>query len=306
MRQINLGNESENQPNLTLNERASLLLEYWKQTSNVQQHFNDVSMKLRNFAVVVFSGFLTGVGLAIHKNISITVFNFDVSAGVLFAAAGMFATQLIHFMDTYWYHVFLKGAVTASASIEKEIKEILGVTELSDGISNSSQQVCVVSVLGMLPLPKGWSQWMEKRPFSWVLKKEKVDSTKRHKIFYRGLLLIFLITGIGSMFTHPIDNSQNKIPPENKAVSIFHINTPPEFNDNQVELKKSGYIISGTNVRTRNLPDFEAAVQNLLPVGKEINVIEDNNDKSWVKVSYTARGKSVTGWVHRDYVATLK
>lgn len=292
---------------LTLNERTALLLDYWKQTSNVQQHFNDVSMKLRNFAVVVFSGFLTGVGLAIHKNISINLLGVDISAGVLFALAGMIATQLIHFMDTYWYHVFLKGAVKTSASIELEIKRILDVTELSEGISSSSQAVCVASLFGKLHLPIGWQSWLKYLCMSSV----EVDSTKRHKIFYRWLLAIFILTGVGSIFTHSGEDKQ--IPNANNTSSVTVVyamdNPLVEQGTDTLEADKTkvGFIISGSNVRLRDLPSFNSEIIHLLPVGKKVTVLESGEKTSWVKVqSVLDNSETIDGWVHRDFIAELK
>ncbi len=295
---MNNSNEN-NYAQLSSNERASLLLDYWKQTSNVQQHFNDVSMKLRNFAVVVFSGFLTGVGLAIHKGIAITLLNVEVSAGVLFALAGMIATQLIHFMDTYWYHVFLKGAVSTSSSIEKEIKNILGVSELSDGISASSQSVCVISIFGIIHLPIGWKDYLSPLIF---LKKVEVDSTKRHKIFYRWLLIIFVATGMGSMLTHPVPlGNENQMTTTPTITNIF-INGQ---NTLDAPVHK-GFIISGSNVRIRNKPSFQSEIINLLPIGKAVSIIDENTQKSWVNISYQQNQTTQTGWIHRDFLATLK
>lgn len=265
---------------LSKNERASLLIEYWKQTSNVQQHFNDVSMKLRNFAVVVFSGFLTGVGLAIHKNVSMSIIGYDISAGVLFAIAGLIATQLIHFMDTYWYHVFLKGAVSTSSSIEREIKEILDIEELTEGISSSSQKVEIASLFGFLHLPLGWNPLFS---IFIIIRKVEADSTKRHKIFYRWLLLTFIAIGIGTIFTHP----------ENEAVS--HIDHQPEKisikEDLELEKKHTlnsdntgDHIISGSNVRLRSSASLDSEVMTLLPLGKKVSILEENSS-SWVKVS---------------------
>ncbi|EPM7840833.1 SH3 domain-containing protein [Vibrio cholerae] len=292
---------------LTLNERTALLLDYWKQTSNVQQHFNDVSMKLRNFAVVVFSGFLTGVGLAIHNNISINLLGIHISAGVLFALAGMIATQLIHFMDTYWYHVFLKGAVHTSSSVELEIKKILGVTELSEGISSSSQAVCVASLFGKLHLPIGWHCWLKYL----CMRSVEVDSTKRHKIFYRWLLAIFIITGIGSIFTHSGEKKLTQNSDNTSSVTLVYTMDKPvvEKSTNTLETDKTkiGFIISGSNVRVRDLPSFNSEIIHLLPVGKKVTVLESGEKTSWVKVqSVLENSETIDGWVHRDYIAELK
>lgn len=300
--------ESNISRDIPIEKRAELLIDYWKQTSNVQQHFNDVSMKLRNFAVVVFSGFLTGVGLAIHKSVYISILGTDISAGVLFALAGMVATQLIHFMDTYWYHVFLKGAVTTSASIEKEINNILGVTELSDGISTSSQKVAILSLFGVLHFPVGWKDYLK---YTYLLRKVEVDSTIRHKIFYRWLLAIFIVTGIGSIFTHSNDSAAGNTFTEKQTSPVNVINITPIPMD---EVKKTltvenntGFIISGTNVRVRNNDSFNSPIIALLPVGKQVLIMDDDRTKSWVQISCKDdQNKTISGWVHRDFIASMK
>lgn len=290
---------------LSDNERTVLLIDYWKQTSNVQQHFNDVSMKLRNFAVVVFSGFLTGVGLSIHNNVSISIMEYEISAGILFALAGLIATQLIHFMDTYWYHVFLKSAVNTSFSIEQEIINILGVSKLSDDISSKSQNVEVVSLFGCVCFPIGWAPWIGK---TFIFRKAEVDSTARHKIFYRWLLVIFIITGIGSIFTHSEADSDLENKPKANYFQIITVNNPIQSGKSVQESKTLpvGYIISGSNVRVRNSPSFNSEIIGILPIGKEI-VIKDNQLQAWVNIIFKDVDENdLSGWVHRDYIASVK
>lgn len=302
-----LKSKSENDESterLSSHEKASLLMDYWKQTSDVQQHFNDVSIKLRNFAVVVFSGFLTGVGLSIHKDISISLFGESISAGVLFAIAGVVATQLIHFMDTYWYHVFLKGAVSTSSEIEKEIKDVLGVKELSDGISASSQNVCVTSLFGMIHFPIGWSELYSK---FLIFKSVKVDSTLRHKIFYRWLIAVFFVIGSGCLF---VDTAVKVNSSTNEQPSFNFVTITPELDKvNDISEQNSenvGFIISGTNVRVRSAASFESEIIGLLPVGKRVIVTDINNEQTWVKIILPEESNSASGWVHRDYIARLK
>lgn len=200
---------------LTKNERTTHLVEYWKQTTLVQQHFNDISMKVRNFAIVIFSGFLTGVGLSIHNGVFVELFGLKFSAGIIFALAGAVVTQLIHFMDTYWYHVFLKGAVGISINVEKEINEILKIEKLANDISSHSQNVKVLSLFGLVHFPIGAQSATDSLYFkirNIFFKEIKVDSTLRHKIFYRWLIVIIVLTGLGSLFaTAPKPNNSDLI-----------------------------------------------------------------------------------------------
>ncbi|WP_345880460.1 SH3 domain-containing protein [Shewanella algae] len=332
--------DPEEVPNdkISSEERAKLLIEYWKQTSNVQQHFNDVSMKLRNFAVVVFSGFLTGIGLSIHNSIYIDINGHKVSAAVFFAIVGMIATQLIHFMDTYWYHAFLKGAVSSSTKIEEEIDKILGIESLSSRISKNSQKVHVLSIFGV-PLPIGFQNTgclnkiistgklnifgnnVNVGLLKFFVNKKKTDSLLRHKIFYRGLLVIFLITILGMSFIpvgsdkEPVSDKKTihelkfkqEFPLEFLPIELKINNESTEAIRNTSKLPKyHDKIISGDNVRVRTEGANTSEVLSLLPIGKKIEIVEDNQQSSWVKVKFLDSGSEVQGWIHREYVTTLK
>jgi len=297
---------------LTKNERTTHLVEYWKQTTLVQQHFNDISMKVRNFAIVIFSGFLTGVGLSIHNGIFVELFGYKFSAGIIFALAGAVVTQLIHFMDTYWYHVFLKGAVGTSIKVEKEINEILKIDKLADDISSHSQNVTILSLFGLVHFPIGAqpetsSLYFKLRNF--FFKEIKVDSTLRHKIFYRWLIVIILLTGFGSLFTTaPKPKNTDLI----DTTSLQVISKPSSVEKSLKATKEDKvvtqdlimHVISASNVRLRLAPDISASILDVLPAGKVVKIIDDSNF-SWVKVGLSTTKKSNEGWVYREYISLL-
>ena len=304
------------QEELTLNERTTHLVEYWKQTTLVQQHFNDISMKVRNFAIVIFSGFLTGVGLSIHNGIFVELIGFKFSAGIIFSFAGAFVTQLIHFMDTYWYHVFLKGAVTSSVRVEKEINEILKIDKLADGISSQSQNVSIISLFGIIHFPiganfSGDSYYIKfKRLF---FKEVKVDSTLRHKIFYRWLIVIILLTGVGSLFT-TIPNDKNHAVRADEKAKIINIsgffNYPmrdEKLNElNEVnEVNNKEYVVTATNLRLRLFPDFSSQIIDILPAGKLVTIIDDTN-VSWLNVELSKNNKKIYGWLYREHITKVQ
>ncbi|WP_063700029.1 SH3 domain-containing protein [Pseudoalteromonas gelatinilytica] len=281
--------------------RSTLLLEYWKQSTLVQQHFNDVSMKVRNFAVLVFSGFLTGVGVSLHNDIYVTLLGVKISAAIMFALLGAVVTQLIHFMDTYWYHVFLKSAVSSTLNIERELQKIFNLDTLADGISKGSQSVQIYSFFGHLDLPKGVHNksfsvlrgrvkgfkkaklyFLYKNVFlkffSIFFKKKVVDSSLRHKVFYRWLIGIILFTGVISFYVEPKSGKEKDI----------------NFN----EVKS---FVSGTKVHLRDLPSFEGQIIATLDLAQPITIIKDQN-KTWVFVSAKYMGSPKVGFIHRDYI----
>jgi hypothetical protein len=298
---------------LTKNERTTHLVEYWKQTTLVQQHFNDISMKVRNFAIVIFSGFLTGVGLSIHNGIFVELLEVRFSAGIIFALAGAFVTQLIHFMDTYWYHIFLKGAVGTTMKIEAEINQILNIDKLADDISSHSQNVSIISLFGLVHFPVGANLTGDstytkiKRLF---FKEIKVNSTLRHKIFYRWLIVVILLTGVGSLFTTAptkpkntelIDSASSQVVSKPSSV-VLPLNKNKE--DKIIIQALIMHVISASNVRLRLAPDLSASIIDVLPAGKVVKIIDDSNF-SWIKVKISTAQQSATGWVYREYISLL-
>lgn len=268
-------------------DKASLLIEYWKQSTQVQQHFNDVSMKVRNFAVVVFSAFLTGVGLSIHKSIFIDISGWHLNAAVLFSFAGLLATQLIHFMDTYWYHVFLKSAVAETLKLEEEIKKVLHIESLAGAIKSGSGQVVVTSFLGKVPLPLSYSRPFRALP-DFLFSGREANSSLRHKIFYRWLIGIIIFTGIACAFIQPSEIKEDNPSRTERIIKA-----------------SSRYIISGDNVRLRSEPSDSSDILIKLEIGQVIQILHDSNS-SWVKVHVLKNQISTVGFVHKDFIDTLK
>jgi len=118
------------------------------------------------------------------------------------------------------------------------------------------------------------------------------------------LLAIFVITGVGILNIEP-----NKgVPLKEKADAVKVVDTGKGYQENffseDVIKSNVAYIISGTNVRVRQRPSFKSEIKNLLPIGKEIRLIDETG--SWVSIIYMDSAKIIDGWVHRDFIATVK
>ncbi|MGB3684156.1 MAG: hypothetical protein WA990_16885, partial [Rubrobacteraceae bacterium] len=62
------------------NDRAWLTLEQWKKVVEVQQHFNDLELRIRNFALIITGAFLAfGGGTASTGVISQSAFGISVT-----------------------------------------------------------------------------------------------------------------------------------------------------------------------------------------------------------------------------------
>ena len=96
-------------------------IEIWKKIVDVQQHFNDLELRIRNFALVVTGAFLGLGGYAIKDAGIINAFGLEVSiAGSVVLSSAIFPLFAFYFMDRLWYHRLLDGAVTVG--IEAEVR----------------------------------------------------------------------------------------------------------------------------------------------------------------------------------------
>ena len=104
--------------------RIQLALETWKKTVDVQQHFNDLEMRIRNFAITVVGALLAAVGFTYQQGLEVDLLGFRMPAAFGFVFAAIFAWLAFFSMDRYWYHVFLRGAVRHASIIEDEFFNI--------------------------------------------------------------------------------------------------------------------------------------------------------------------------------------
>ncbi|MCZ7854726.1 HAD family hydrolase [Agrobacterium salinitolerans] len=119
-------------------------LETWKKTVDVQQHFNDLEMRIRNFAITVVGALIASVGFTYQQGLQADVFGVRISAGVGLVLAAGFAWLAFFFMDRYWYHIFLRGAVKHASTIEKEFADRIPGIGLGTTISQMSGDVKIL------------------------------------------------------------------------------------------------------------------------------------------------------------------
>lgn len=119
-------------------EKLKCNVEIWKKVIDVQQHFNIIEMQIRNFAVTILAGIIAAAGLALRDPKDIIIFNLTVSSASAILIAGIIILLSFYFMDRFWYHRLLQGAVTRGAGLETEIKKTLPEIALSQTIQASS------------------------------------------------------------------------------------------------------------------------------------------------------------------------
>jgi hypothetical protein len=150
-------------------EKLKSNIEIWKTVISVQQHFNTIEMQIRNFAVSILAGILAAAGLALRDPKNITIFNSTVSSASAILIGGIIVLLSFYFMDRFWYHRLLQGAVSRGEDLETEIKKVLPQVALSQTIRANS-------------------------PVGGIRSDRKID------IFYGIIIFFMLITAIGANF----------------------------------------------------------------------------------------------------------
>jgi len=94
-------------------ERRSQIIDVWKTIVEVQQHFNDISMRIRSMFVTILLALFASIGFLLDKNLSLRVSSFTIRFSTLIPLFGIVGTYLFYFIDRYWwYHRLLIGAVS--------------------------------------------------------------------------------------------------------------------------------------------------------------------------------------------------
>ena len=166
------------------NDEEKNVIEIWKKCVDVHQHFNDLEMRIRNFAITVVSAIIAALSFTYKEGLVTTLFGVSVPAGLGLVAAAIFAWGGFFLMDRYWYHILLRGAVQHSASIESRYGAKIPGIGLGTTISSVSGNV---KIFGF-----------------------KVNSNRRLELFYAGgmvMLVIIFVTLLASHSTNKPDLS---------------------------------------------------------------------------------------------------
>jgi hypothetical protein len=127
------------------NDRQKLTVEIWKTVVGVQQHFNDISMRIRSMFVTILLALFAAIGFLIDKRLTLGLGSFKVQYSTLLPIFGAVGTGLFYFIDRYWYHRLLVGSVKHAIEIEKKYREELPELSLSDAIGRESRTRPVAS-----------------------------------------------------------------------------------------------------------------------------------------------------------------
>jgi hypothetical protein len=113
-------------------------IEAWKKTVDVQQHFNEIELKIRNLAIIITAALFGAVGYAIKEKLMVDVGCSKIHVGFFMTGAALFFWIAFYLMDRWWYHRLLQGAVKHGLELEQRIgREIPGFS-LTKSIGDAS------------------------------------------------------------------------------------------------------------------------------------------------------------------------
>ncbi|PZO31430.1 MAG: hypothetical protein DCE86_08895, partial [Flavobacteriaceae bacterium] len=110
----------------------------WSDVVKVQQHFNDIALRIRNLTLTAFTFIVATLGYIIKENIIINLFSLELNALTIISPIGILIIWCFYFMDKFWYHKYLIGASIQAATIENKWHSIFPELGLSNSISKQS------------------------------------------------------------------------------------------------------------------------------------------------------------------------
>jgi FMN phosphatase YigB (HAD superfamily) len=119
-------------------ERRKAIIEVWKKTIDVQQHFNDLELRIRNYALTTFVAVVGAAGLVLNQHIEIVLAGYVFPLSAILLIGGLLAWFAFYFMDRFWYHMLLYGAVEQGTYIEARARVILPELALTHTIGRAS------------------------------------------------------------------------------------------------------------------------------------------------------------------------
>jgi phosphoglycolate phosphatase-like HAD superfamily hydrolase len=123
-------------------ERMKSVLGIWNKTIDVQQHFNDLELRIRNYAVTLLVAVLGATAFAIKESLAFSMFGVNVPLATAVLGAGLIGWFSFYCMDRLWYHRLLYGAVKHGTFIENRLRRVLPEICLTEAIGANASLTC--------------------------------------------------------------------------------------------------------------------------------------------------------------------
>lgn len=129
-----------------ITEGDKINVDIWKKVVDVQQHFNDMGLRIRNFAITIVGALIAAIGVMSQRGMYITFFGMTFPMALSLVVAAILAWGAFFLMDRFWYHVLLKGAVDHAGKIETALKDRFPGITLGGTISEKSGAVKIFGI----------------------------------------------------------------------------------------------------------------------------------------------------------------
>lgn len=184
-------------------------IEAWKQSVDVQQHFNEICMKIRNYYITVVTALLALIGVILSRVTDpfFAIGPWDVHTALPVLAAIVLASYLFYFIDRHWYHRLLLGAVRNALEIENHLDNSVTGIQLTTKIGDAS--------------PIDVSSWAPGSVLLWLLgvvfgadprirRDNMIHSDAKISIFYKSIAAMFAVLFVATALSGgvtPVSNA---------------------------------------------------------------------------------------------------
>jgi hypothetical protein len=175
------------------------ILEAWKVTVGVQQHFNELQMRIRSIAVPVLGAFLGAAGFSMKESLRVRLGGWDLSLTTFILLAALVCWAAFYFMDRHGYHRLLKGAVSHGTYIEDSLAKQWPELGLTKAIGEASP-VMVGGKVGPLRFPQ-----------------IRVRSDRKLDLFYGIVALLLLVAALATFLNNEPAKASAEVPHQNSV-----------------------------------------------------------------------------------------
>ena len=121
-------------------ELLKIKISIWEKVVDVQMHFNDLCLRIRNFAISILGVLLGSAAIAYRFAGHIIIFSHKIPIATVFISISIVVWISFYLMDRFWYHELLKGLVHHAHSIDRSLKKIAPEIELAQSIRDQSHK----------------------------------------------------------------------------------------------------------------------------------------------------------------------
>jgi hypothetical protein len=175
-------------------DELKIYVDLWKQTVEVQKHFNDIELRIRGLALTALTFTLGAAAVTIKDGTEVIVFGAHVQLAAVILFLGAILWLAFYFIDGVWYHRLLLGSVIHGGELEARIakKILLGGDDGKIGLTDQ------ISVTSPYPIRVGVGRFTA----SW-----NIHSSTKLKLFYWLVAAMLFAFGLVSLSADKSDRN---------------------------------------------------------------------------------------------------